>query len=162
MDIDKWADRVYAEEDFGKNISITCSGLVGLCVYLYSNDWKLSGFLTIIAFPLFRIIASVVYARHEIQKEKERAFLASEESLNAVKNYTAKERLVLKAFVDAGGATVTFSQIELNQTHLPEPGVNSLVQRGVLHKVLTADGMSKGLSINIEIFEAARRYYNSE
>ena len=37
--IEKWADRVYAENDFGRSVAISVSGLIGLVVYLPTRDW---------------------------------------------------------------------------------------------------------------------------
>lgn len=34
QELNKWADRVYAENDFGRSISTSISGVIGLITYL--------------------------------------------------------------------------------------------------------------------------------
>ena len=40
--VEKWADRVYAENDFGRSIATSIAGLIGLTVYLLAKDWVIS------------------------------------------------------------------------------------------------------------------------
>ena len=50
MNFSEWAKKIYEEEDFGRSISATLSGFIGLAIYLSSKDWGLSLFVTVIVF----------------------------------------------------------------------------------------------------------------
>jgi len=56
--IEKWADRVYAETDFGRSVATSGAGVIGLLIYLSYNDWVIAAFSTIIAFPVIRLIST--------------------------------------------------------------------------------------------------------
>ncbi|MGB5677906.1 MAG: hypothetical protein WBN36_08900, partial [Gammaproteobacteria bacterium] len=66
--IEKWAERVYAETDFGRSIAISVSGSVGLALYLTTNDWVIAAFSTIITFPIIRIISTGINEKFERKK----------------------------------------------------------------------------------------------
>ena len=80
MNFDRCALRIYGEKDFGRSVSTTLSGIIGLSTYLLSKDWVLSAFVTIIVFLLFRLIASAVHTRlGEVHKQKLLALEAQKE-----------------------------------------------------------------------------------
>ena len=56
--LEKWADRVYSENDFGRSIATSLSGTIGLIVYLVTDDWVSAAFSAIISFPIIRIIST--------------------------------------------------------------------------------------------------------
>jgi hypothetical protein len=58
--IEKWADRVYIENNFDISIAISLTGLLGLVIYLLTNDWVIAAFSTLIAFLLVRLISTGV------------------------------------------------------------------------------------------------------
>jgi len=46
--IEKWADRVYSETDFGRSVATSVAGVIGLAVYLIFGDWVIAAFSSII------------------------------------------------------------------------------------------------------------------
>jgi hypothetical protein len=156
VNIDRWASRIYAEKDFGRSISTTLSGIVGLVTYLLSKDWTISAFVTIIVFPVFRILASALHTRW-IERHKEK--LQALEAQRTFEKFSPEERQVVKAFVDAGGATLSWSHIKEAGIFLPDVGVNSLIQRGVFCHTVTADGLSEAIAIDTAIFDLGQRVF---
>lgn len=156
MNLGEWAKRIYDEEDFGRSISTTLSGGIGLAIYLQSKDWVLSLFVTVIVFPLLRLIASAAHARW---KETQKQQLLVRESQRRFQNLSPEEKKVLKAFVDAGGAALTWSQI--NRANLAVSAIESLVLRSVLATSVTADGMTETFVMQPEGFDAAQQAFSS-
>lgn len=67
--IAKWADRIYAESDFGRSVATSASGVIGLIAYLLLSDWVISAFSTIIAFPIIRILSSGFHEKFNRNKK---------------------------------------------------------------------------------------------
>lgn len=63
--IEKWAERVYAENDFGRSVATSLSGAIGLAVYLLADDWVIAAFSTIISFPIIRIASTGINKKVE-------------------------------------------------------------------------------------------------
>lgn len=158
MDIDKWADRIYLEEDFGKNIATTISGLFGLTVYLIQDDFALAAFVTIITFPVVKIITNTFRNKslkkgEAIEREK-----TKKEMDQLVKDLTDQERLVIHEFVKYNSSVMSERYIKLNSVFLPDGAVKSLMERGFLTENRFVSG-SYDLKLNIVIFEAGRRCF---
>ena len=154
MNINEWANKIYDEEDFGRSISTTLSGIVGLTTYLQSKDWVLSLFITVIVFPLLRLIASAAHTRW---KETKKQQLQAQEAQKTFENFSPEERKVLKAFVDAGGAALTWSQV--NRANIAVSAVESLKLRGILDTSVTSDGMTETFVMETEVFDMAQRAF---
>jgi len=154
VNIDRWANRIYGEKDFGRSISTTLSGIVGLFTYLLSKDWVLSAFVTIIVFPLFRLIASALHTRwREVHKQK----LLTSEAQKEFQKFSPEEKEVIKAFVDAGGSVLTWSQV--NRTNLSVSAIESLVQRGVLFSTVVSDGFGEAFALKTEVFDMGQQAF---
>ena len=59
--LEKWAERIYSESDFGRGVATSISGAIGLSTYLFFNDWVIALFSVMISFPIIRIAASSSY-----------------------------------------------------------------------------------------------------
>ena len=156
MNFCEWAKKIYDEDDFGRSISITLSGIIGLAIYLQSKDWVLSLFVTVIVFPLLRLIASAAHTRW---KETKKQQLQAQETQKRFENFSPEERKVLKAFVDAGGAALTWSQ--MNRASVAVSAVESLKLRGILDTSVTSDGMTETFVLQTEVFDMAQRAFSS-
>jgi hypothetical protein len=66
---------------------------------------------------------------------------------------------VLKAFVDAGGAALTWSQ--MNRASVAVSAVESLKLRGILDTSVTSDGMTETFVLQTEVFDMAQRAFSS-
>jgi ABC-type multidrug transport system fused ATPase/permease subunit len=153
-ELGKWADRVYAENDFGRSIATSVSGVIGLITYLITSDWVLSALSLIIVFPIIRIFSTGVNERLERNKlravEKEKL----EYSLNRL---TDEELQVVQVFVSAGGSVLTWNQ--MNNVDVASAGVESLMKRDLIFTSSTADGMRETFVLDQEIFDIAYEKY---
>lgn len=146
--VEKWADRVYAENDFGRSIATSVAGLIGLAVYLLTKDWVISAFASIISFPIIRIIASSF--NEKIERNKKRK-VEKEEVENLYNKLSSDERNVIQSFVNAGGSVLTWNQ--MNSLDVSSSGVESLIQREILWTAYTADGMRETFALDTNIFD---------
>jgi hypothetical protein len=159
MNIEKWAERIYLEEDFGKNVATTGAGVIGLCVYFYKSDFALATFVTIIVFPLIKIISNALSDKYSKEKQNLRLIEARKNIEETVKSLTGDERLVIHEFVKAGGSVISSKYIQLNKIHMPDIAVKSLMERGYLREGYYGKSGEYDLKLNIAIFEAGRSVY---
>ncbi|WP_020207624.1 superinfection exclusion B family protein [Gilvimarinus chinensis] len=145
--IEKWADRVYSEDDFGRGIATSLSGIIGLSVYLLSDDWVISAFSAIIAFPIFRIIASSFNEKH---KRKSQRKIDEENAKYSFDKLSEEELNVVKSFVEAGGSVLTWRQV--NNLPIPSAAIESLIQRELIWSSVMADGMTETFALDTNIF----------
>ena len=155
--IEKWADRVYSEDDFGRGIATSLSGVVGLSVYLLSDDWVISTFSAIIAFPILRIIASSFNEKH---KRKSQRKIDEENANHSFDKLSAEELNVVKAFVEAGGSVLTWGQV--NRLPIPSAAIESLIQRELIWSSVMADGMTETFALDTNIFNLGVEKYGKE
>ena len=150
--IEKWADRIYLESDFGRNVATSSSGLVGLGVYLFTSDIAIAGFSALILFPVVRILASSAYRKSEhLAKLK-----AQEDGVQKLYDrFSPEEKNVVSVFVKAGGSVMTWGQINRSDTHFS--AIESLMQRGLLHTSVTADGGTETFVLDQDIFDVGQR-----
>lgn len=157
MNLDRWAERIYTEKDFGRSIATSVSGVVGLVIYLLTADWVIAVFSAVIAFPIVRIISSAIHSAHTRRK------LAVEDRQQAEELYqrlSDEEKGVLREFVRVGGSVMSWSHA--NGVNLNEPGVASLMQREILYSTVTPDGMREAFGIRVDVFDVAQKAYDEE
>jgi len=146
--VEKWADRVYAENDFGRSIATSIAGLIGLVIYLLTKDWVISAFSSIIAFPLIRIVASSFNEKVERNKRRK---VEKEEVENLYNKLSSDEKNVIQSFVNAGGSVLTWTQ--MNHLDVSSSGIESLIQRELLWTSSTADGMRETFALDLNVFD---------
>ena len=73
MDLNWLVERVYNERDPGRGIATSAAGTTGLTTYLYWEDWVVAGFVTIIVFPIGRILASAIHSHWNQSRERNRS-----------------------------------------------------------------------------------------
>jgi ABC-type multidrug transport system fused ATPase/permease subunit len=156
MNLSEWAKKIYDEDDFGRSISTTLSGIIGLAIYLQSKDWGLSLFVTVIVFPLLRLIASTAHTRWNETKKQQ---LETQEALMTFQKFSDEEKKVIKVFVNEGGAVLLWSQ--MNRANVTVSAVESLVLRGILRNSVTSDGMTETFVIETDVFDMAQRAFAS-
>ncbi len=157
--IDKWLERVYGETDFGRSIATSIAGAVGLVIYLALDDWVISIFAAVIAFPIARLLATWLYERARRASNRS---LEYEQAQHFYNNLSDEEKEVVQAFVKAGGSVLTWSQI--NHLDLCTSAIESLLSREFLRTSSTADQMRETFVLDPDIFNAglreARRFKN--
>ncbi|WP_112053513.1 hypothetical protein [Onishia taeanensis] len=155
--IEKWADRVYAENDFGRSLATSLSGLIGLVVYLLTNDWVIAAFSTIISFPIIRLVSTGI--NEKIERNKQRN-ISKEKSLNTYKKFSTEEKEVIASYVKSGGSVLTWGQ--MNNEAVSSAAVESLIQREVLWASMSADGMRETFALDSEIFDIANEQHTKQ
>lgn len=146
--IEKWAERVYAEADFGRSVATSLAGLLGLGVYLWRSDWVLAAFISIIFFPIVRIAATAIHERFA-RTSKRRT--DRENARHVYSCLSAEELAAVSTFVSAGGCVLTWGQI--NRSPASGNAIESLLQRGVLSTSMTADGMRETFVLDPDLFD---------
>ena len=155
--IEKWADRVYSENDFGRGIATSFSGIIGLITYLISNDWVIAAFSSIISFPIIRIIATGINEKTGRGKERK----ISEENAKYIFDRLSNEELeVVKAYINVGGSVLTWGQV--NKLPIQSAAIESMIQREVLWSSVMADGMTETFALNSNIFDLGNKKFGSE
>ncbi|WP_299769024.1 hypothetical protein [uncultured Pseudoteredinibacter sp.] len=156
MDLDKWAGRIYEEEDFGKNIAISIAGIIGLTIYLIQSDFVLAAFITIIVFPPVKILLRHFESKYTKRREAERLDSQKKELVKVVENLTGQERRVIHEFVKYKSAVISNEYLSVNSIHMPDGATKSLRERGYLKVESYGTPQDFDLKLNIEIFEAGR------
>ena len=146
--IEKWAERVYAETDFGKSIATSLAGVVGLVAYLLLGDWAIAAFAAIIFFPVARLTATAIHARGVRNANRRAKRNEAEHMFGAL---SVEEQAVVAVFVNAGGCVITWGQA--NKAPISTAAIESLIQRGVLSTSMTADGMRETFVLDPALFE---------
>ncbi len=146
--IEKWAERVYAETDFGRSVATSGSGVIGLVIYLIVNDWVISAFSSIISFPIIRIISTGL---HEKVVRRKKRVVERDKAEHIYSRLSDGEKAVICAFVKAGGSVLTWSQ--MNKLPLSSASIESLIQREIIWTSMTADGMRETFALDSAIFD---------
>ncbi len=149
--IEKWADRVYSETDFGRSVATSVAGVIGLAVYLIFGDWVIAAFSSIISFPIIRVISTGL---HEKITRRKKHKIEREEAEHIYKQLSNDEKEVVMEFVNAGGSVLTWSQV--NNSSLLSSSIESLIQRKILWTSTTADGMRETFAIDSDIFDVGQ------
>lgn len=149
--IDKWAERVYSETDFGRSVATSVAGVVGLAVYLIFDDWVIAAFSSIITFPIIRLAATGL---HEKATRHAKRRIEREDAEHIYDRLSNGEKEVVQAFVKAGGTALTWSQV--NSLSLPAPAIESLIQREILSSSMTADGMRETFALDSALFDVGQ------
>ena len=152
--IEKWADRVYSEDDFGRGVATFLSGVLGLTVYLITNDWVISAFSAIIAFPVFRIIASSLNAKYKRVSDRK---IDEEKARYTFEKLSDEEFEVIKSYVEAGGSVLTWGQV--NNLPISSAAIESMIQREIIWPSVMADGMTETFALDINIFDLGVQKY---
>lgn len=146
--ITRWLERVYLETDFGRNMGISISGVVGLITYLMYSDVVIAAFSWVIAFPLVRTLSTRLHDR-EIKRAKRRS--ERETAERQYERLSDSEKQVVSAFVEAGGSVLRWRQV--NELALPSAAIESLIQRDLLTTGVMADGMTETFVLDTIIYD---------
>lgn len=148
--LEKWAERVYNETDFGRSVATFVSGVVGLVVYLLGSDAVIATFCFVIVFPVVRLISASLHERF-MRNRKRR--IERQEAENTYSSLSEEEREVVQAFVQFGGCVLTWGQT--NNLPISSNAIDSLVQRDLVWTSVTVDGMRETFNLDPMLFDAA-------
>ena len=153
MDLNWLVERVYNESDPGRGIATSAAGTTGLTTYLYWEDWVVAGFVTIIVFPIGRILASAIHSHWNQSRERNRSM---DQLKDVFDKFGSEERAVIQAFVWHGGSVITWG--ECNQSpHFSAAGIESLMNRNLMRTSMTADGMTETFVLDTQLFDYAQK-----
>jgi hypothetical protein len=141
--LDKWAERVYTETDFGRSVATSVAGVIGLVVYLFFDDWVIAAFSAIIAFPVVRLIATGLHTR-STGRYPERIYGQLSDG----------EKEVVQGFVDAGGCVLTWGQV--NKMPMRSASIETLIERKLLWTSVTADGITETFVLDTTLFDVGQ------
>lgn len=150
----KWAERIYSETDLGRSVATSSAGVVGLALYLLTSDIAIAGFSALIIFPFVRVLASSAHSKAErVAKLK-----AQENGIQRLYDrLSPEEKKVVSIFVEAGGSVMTWGQINKSDAHFS--AIESLMQRGLLHTSMTADGLTETFVMDQDLFDIGQKNY---
>ena len=101
-------ERIYSESDIGRGIATTVAGAAGLATYHYWNDWVVAAFVTIIIFPVAKILASAIHSLWSRSRQRSDSRGQIEELFEKL---GAEEKHVVQAFVWHGGSVITWGEV---------------------------------------------------
>lgn len=153
--IEELISTIYSEQDFSRSIATTLAGVAGLMAYLLLADVVISVFVSVIAFPLIRILAhplNQLLQKNQVResgKERQKGIWAS---------LSPKEKGVLSVFVETGSSVISVDHdIYLNPQYTPA-AVKSLANRDFLKINESESGQRKELILNPDIFDIAQAF----
>lgn len=151
MNFDRWIERIYSENDIGRGVATTISGITGLASYLYWDDWVIACFVAIIVFPVSKIMTSTIHSR----LIEARKYGHSKEIKDLFEKLSHEEKQVVQAFVWHGGCAMTWSECE-KYSSSTRAGIESLIKRDQVYESVTADGLQETFVLNTELFDYAQ------
>lgn len=149
--LEKLAEKVYSENDFGRSIATSLSGIIGLAVYLISKDWVIAIFSLIITFPIIRLISSNLNEKFKKSKHNKIKKANAQKKLNSL---SLEEMSVVSVFVKHGSSVLTWDQANREES-ISGSAIESLIQRELICTSMTADGMRETFALDTEFFEIA-------
>ncbi len=156
---EKLISTVYNESDFSRSIATALAGIAGLVTYLWKTDWVISAFTALIVFPITRIITGAIQAKLiSLNKSKAEESRLQEQ----FDSFSPEEKKILRFFVVAGGACVSWGYVDRSQLPFPRPALNSLMSRGLVYTSVMEDGMTESFGLDIEIFDLAQKHLSEE
>ena len=159
MKLDKLIATIYAEQDFGRSIATTFAGIVGLTTYLCGADWVVAVFAAVIAFPVCRVVSS---ALHSNWKQKHTEIVKQVEATALFHKFSPEERKVLKLFVHAGGACLSWDYLGSMKHVFSRAALDSLIVRRVLRHSELDDQTPNSVVLDIETFDLAQRVFTDD
>ena len=151
MNFDRWIERIYSENDIGRGVATTISGISGLASYLYWDDWVIACFVAIIIFPVSKIVTSTIHSR----LIESRKYGHSKEIRGLFEKLSHEEKQVVQAFVWHGGSVMTWGESNESPS-ISVAGIESLINRDLIHTTVTADGMHETFVLDTELFDYAQ------
>jgi len=159
MNLEELIKTVYSENDFSRSIATALAGVAGLLSYNWRGDWVISAFTAMVVFPVTRIIAQAVHTNWASRQEKSEKQRKLREQFD---RYSSEEKKILRFFVEAGGACVSWGYVNTSPLPFPRPALNSLMQRGVICTSVMEDGMAESFVLDIDVFDIAQNVFSNE
>lgn len=151
IDLVKIIDRIYAEEDVSKNLSLSGGGIIALIVYVISQDVALAFLSLVISFPFFRVVIGSIERSYRAKKATTHKSLKYR---SAFEKLSSTEREIVAEFLSHGASVLP--QSILDNGGLDDAAVRSLINRGILR-----EDIEQGLVMDPEFFSQASNYIDN-
>ena len=112
-----------------------------------------AGFVTIIVFPMGRILASAIHSHWNQSRERNRSM---DQLKDLFDQFGREERAVIQAFVWHGGSVITWGECN-RSPHFSAAGIESLINRDLMHASVTADAMTETFALDTQLFDYAQK-----
>lgn len=155
MKFDEIAAKIYGETDFARSLATAFAGVVGLSIYLWKRDAVIAAFSAVIVFPIVRLGSHSLRAAWLARGAKR---TKEAQSLELLEKLSVQEKDILRFFVAAGGACVSWGYVNSSKLPFPRPALNSLMARGVVHTSVMEDGMTESFVLDTEMFDIAQKH----
>lgn len=155
MKFDEIAAKIYDETDFGRSVATAIAGIAGLATYLWKRDAVIAAFAAVIVFPVVRLGSHSLRAAWVARAAKR---TKEAQSLELLEKLSAQEKDILRFFVAAGGACVSWGYVNSSKLPFPRPALNSLMARGLVTTSVMEDGMTESFVLDTEMFDAAQKH----
>lgn len=152
MDLGGWIERVYEEEDFGRNIAIAAAGAAGLGAYLLHGDWVVAAFVAVIVFSIVKVAASSWHSNRKPARERSDH---TDRMKRRFEDLSPTEQAVVRAFVAHGGCVVTWDEVNRSE-RFHSTGIESLRKRDLIHTSTTSDTFRETFELDAELFDYAQ------
>ena len=149
---EKLIGRIYSENDFGRSLATSISGIVGLITYYFSNDWVISLLSIFISFPVIRVIVTRLNDKFKKPTQQK---IRENEAMHIYKSLSKQEKEIVNVFVSSGSCVLTWSQI--NNSSIYSNGIESLIQRELMRTSMTADGMRETFVLDTAVFDVGAK-----
>ncbi|MYG02776.1 MAG: hypothetical protein F4173_11035 [Acidobacteriia bacterium] len=152
MDLGGWIERVYEEEDFGRNIAIAAAGAAGLGAYLLQGDWVVAAFVAVIVFSIVKVAAS---SWHSDRKQSRERSDHTDRMNRLFEDLSPREQAVVRAFVSHGGCVVSWANATPSKG-FDSTGIDSLIKRRLIYSSISVDGIRDTFELDAELFDYAQ------
>lgn len=155
MKFEEIVTKIYGETDFARSFATASAGVVGLLTYLESRDAVIAAFAAVIVFPIVRVGSHSLHSAWIARTAKR---TTEAERLELLGKLSEEERKILRFFVVAGGACVSWGYVNSSKLSFPRPALNSLIARGLVHTSVMEDGMTESFVLDTELFDIAQKH----
>ena len=116
-------------------------------MYLWRGDGVIAAFVTIIVFPIARILGAAIHSRWKQSQDPMKGLF---ESLGS------EEKAVVRGFVSHGGTVMTWREADRSNP-VSGAGIESLIARDLMHTSVRADGMRETFVLDAQLFDYAQK-----
>lgn len=148
----RWFEVIYNESDVARGIATSLAGTAGLTTYLWRGDGVVAAFVTIIVFPVAKILGSAIHSRW---KQSQSPMKELFETLGS------EEKAVVRGFVSHGGSVMTWSEVN-GSNSVSSAGIESLIARDLMRSDVMADGMRETFVLDSQLFSYAQKVLPDE
>ena len=151
-DFGSWIERVYGEDDFGRNIAIAAAGAAGLGAYSWGEDSVRAAFVAVMVFPVVKVVASSWHSKRKQSRERSDH---TDQTKRLFESLSSTEQAVVRGFVSHGGCVVRSRDAD-RSAGFHRAGIDSLIKRKLINVPLSFDPNQATFELSPELFDYAQ------